>query len=420
MYERIKSWFGFGPLTDEQFERQRNEMLGKIPVPVFWLFGKPGRGKSSIIRFLTGSTLAEIGNGFQPQTRTSFQYDFPTADQPLVRFLDTRGLGEAGYDPTEDLRSFDSSTHIVIVVARVMDHALADIVTPLRVIRAARPTRPIVLALTCLHEAYPFEQHPNPDPFDQLNNSPVERQAVQTEEDRNKAASSKRVAVSTASVHPALQRSLREQEERFAGLVDRIVPIDLTKPEEGFAEPNYGGRRLEETLIEQLPAACRQALLHLDDLRSSLLDLTAKQALPTILTYSSLAAASAASPLPWVDIPLVMAIQTRLVYLLADLYDQKMSVELLLKMAGAVGGRLAVRFAVKAPLKFIPIVGQSANAAMAFAYTFSLGKACCWYFGESRNGHVPSPEELDKVWAEQLQKAVEIWRTHKRDSTDAK
>ena len=420
MYERIKSWFGFGPLTDEQFERQRNEMLGKIPVPVFWLFGKTGSGKSSIIRFLTGSTLAEIGNGFQPQTRTSFQYDFPTSAQPLVRFLDTRGLGEAGYDPAEDLKSFDSSTHIVIVVARVMDHALADIVAPLRVIRAARPTRPIVLALTCLHEAYPFEQHPDPDPFDRLTNSPVERQTVQTEEERSKAASSKQVDVSTASVHPALQRSLREQEERFAGLVDRIVPIDLTKPEEGFAEPNYGGRRLEETLIEQLPAACRQALLHLDDLRSSLLDLTAKQALPTILTYSSLAAASAASPLPWVDIPLVMAIQTRLVYLLADLYDQKMSVELLLKMAGAVGGRLAVRFAVKAPLKFIPIVGQSANAAMAFAYTFSLGKACCWYFGESRNGHVPSPEELDKVWAEQLQKAVEIWRTHKRDSTDAK
>ena len=420
MYERIKSWFGFGPLTDEQFERQRNEMLGKIPVPVFWLFGKTGSGKSSIIRFLTGSTLAEIGNGFQPQTRTSFQYDFPTSAQPLVRFLDTRGLGEAGYDPAEDLKSFDSSTHIVIVVARVMDHALADIVAPLRVIRAARPTRPIVLALTCLHEAYPFEQHPDPDPFDRLTNSPVERQTVQTEEERSKAASSKQVDVSTASVHPALQRSLREQEERFAGLVDRIVPIDLTKPEEGFAEPNYGGRRLEETLIEQLPAACRQALLHLDDLRSSLLDLTAKQALPTILTYSSLAAASAASPLPWVDIPLVMGIQTRLVYLLADLYDQKMSVELLLKMAGAVGGRLAVRFAVKAPLKFIPIVGQSANAAMAFAYTFSLGKACCWYFGESRNGHVPSPEELDKVWAEQLQKAVEIWRTHKRDSTDAK
>src|SRR5204863_6804351 len=101
--------------------------------------------------------------------------------------------------------------------------------------------------------------------------------------------------------------------------------------------------------------------------------LSLRQAMPSILTYSSLAAAAAATPLPWIDIPAVMAIQTRLVYLLADLYDQKMNAELLLKMATAVGGRLAVRFAVKAPLKFIPVVGQTANATMAFAYTYSLG-----------------------------------------------
>ena len=171
MFDRIKSWFGFGPLSDDQFEQQRKDLLKKIPIPVFWLFGKTGSGKSSIIRFMTVSTQAEIGNGFQPQTQTSFRYDFPTTAEPLVRFLDTRGLGEAGYDPAEDLKAFDSSTHVVIVVARVMDHALAEIISSLRIIRAARPSRPIVLALTCLHEAYPFEQHPVPDPFNVVRQS---------------------------------------------------------------------------------------------------------------------------------------------------------------------------------------------------------------------------------------------------------
>jgi uncharacterized protein (DUF697 family) len=214
---------------------------------------------------------------------------------------------------------------------------------------------------------------------------------------------------------PDLQRCLLEQEARFAGLADRIVPIDLTKTEEGFAQPEFGGRRLEEVLIEVLPAACRQTLLHLEDVRKSLADLTAGQAMPTIITYSSLAATAAATPLPWVDIPAVMALQTRLIYLLADLYDQKMNVELLTKMVGAAAGRLALRFAVKAPLKMIPIVGQTANAAMAFAYTFSLGKACCWYFGEVRNGHVPSPEDLNKVWGEQLEQAVAVWRSRREN-----
>ena len=409
MFDRFKSWFGFGSLTDEQFERQREELLKKTPVPVIWLFGKTGSGKSSIVRYLTGATTAEIGNGFRPQTTASSQYDFPTSDQPIVKFLDTRGLGEVGYDPAEDLATFDAQTHVIVVVARVMDHALAELIEPLKQVRAARPTRPVVLALTCLHEAYPFEQHPEPDPFGSGRGSKVEGRRSEKETE----ASSSSFDTRHSTLNPNLQRSLAEQQQRFSDLVDRIVPIDLTKPEEGFAQPEFGGRRLEEALIEVLPAACRQALLHLDDVRRSLADLTARRALPTIIKYSSLAATAAATPLPLVDIPAVMALQTRLIYVLADLYDQKMNIELLTKMAGAAAGQMALRFAVKAPLKLIPILGQTANAAMAFAYTFSLGKACCWYFGEVRHGHVPSPEDLNKVWGEQLEQAVAVWRNRR-------
>lgn len=401
MFDTLKSWFGFGSLSDEQFEKQREELLKKTPVPVIWLFGKTGSGKSSIVKYLTGATAAEIGNGFRPQTMTSTRYDFPTEDQPIVRFLDTRGLGEAGYDPADDLSAFDTQAHVVVVVARVMDHALADLVEPLKKIRAARPSRPVILALSCLHEAYPFEQHPVPDPFECGPDAFDDSMSL--------------LRPSNRATIPALQRSLQEQETRFAGLVDRIVPIDLTKPEEGYHQPEFGGRRLEEALIDLLPAACRQALLHLEDVRKSLADLTARQALPTIIRYSSMAATAAATPLPWVDIPAVMALQTRLIYVIAELYEQKMNVELLTKMAGAAAGGLALRFAVKAPLKLVPVVGQTANAAMAFAYTFSLGKACCWYFGEVRNGHVPAPEDLNKVWGEQLEQATNVWR-QKRDA----
>jgi uncharacterized protein (DUF697 family) len=402
----LKSWFGFGSLTDEQFEQQREELLKKTPVPVIWLFGKTGSGKSSIVRYLTGATAAEVGNGFKPQTKASSQYDFPTSEQPIVKFLDTRGLGEVGYDADEDLAVFDAQTHVIVVVARVMDHALKELLEPLRKFKAARPTRPIVLVLTWLHEAYPFEQHPEPDPF----GNPALGVPGEDEKTPDAQLATFIPRPSTLTTLPTLQRCLHEQEERFSGLVDRIVPIDLTKPEEGYAQPEFGGRRLEEALIEVLPAACRQALLHLDDIRKSLADLTARQALPTIIKYSSLAATAAATPLPLVDIPAVMALQTRLIYVLADLYDQKMNVDLLTKMAGAAAGQLALRFAVKAPLKLIPILGQTANAAMSFAYTFSLGKACCWYFGEVRQGHVPSPEELNKVWGEQLEEAVSVWR----------
>ena len=415
MFNRLKSWLGigFGSEGGDDFERQRRELLKQTPVPVFWLFGKTGSGKSSIVKYITGATQAEIGNGFQPQTQTSSQYDFPSSDQPIVRFLDTRGLGETGYNPADDLTHFDATTHVVVVVVRVMDHALQEIIEPLRIIRAARPARPVVLVLTCLHEAYPQEQHPDPDPFIV---TPASGVATPGSGATPSTESASRITPSEFAPWPELRRSMAEQEQRFAGLVDRIVPIDLTLPEDGFHQPQFGGPRLEATLIEMLPAACRQTLLHLD-VRKSLRDLTEKQALPKIIAYSSLAATAAATPLPWVDIPAVMGIQTRLIYLLADLYDQKMNVDMLTKMVGAAAGQLALRFAVKAPLKFIPFVGQTANAAMAFAYTFSLGKACCWYFGEIRNGHVPLPEELNKVWGEQLEQAIAVWRSRRGGAT---
>ena len=73
-----------------------------LAVPVLWLLGKTGAGKSSIVQRLTGDSSAEIGNGYAPCTRHSVQYDHPAAS-PVMRFIDTRGLGEPGYDPHEEL-----------------------------------------------------------------------------------------------------------------------------------------------------------------------------------------------------------------------------------------------------------------------------------------------------------------------------
>ena len=59
-----------------------------------------------------------------------------------------------------------------------------------------------------------------------------------------------------------------------------------------------------------------------------------------ILTYSSLAATSAASPLPWVDIPVVMAHSNAGdLSALADLYDQKMNAGSLAEDGERRGGR---------------------------------------------------------------------------------
>ena len=65
--------------------------------PVVWLLGKVQSGKTSIIREPTQSSDAEIGSGFRACTKTARVFDFPS-EAPIIRFLDTRGLGEVAYD----------------------------------------------------------------------------------------------------------------------------------------------------------------------------------------------------------------------------------------------------------------------------------------------------------------------------------
>src|SRR5262245_30658359 len=164
MLQKIKNGFSSAP-RDAALQDKLAELRHKTPVPVFWLFGKTQSGKTSIIKYLTGAEDAEIGQGFKPCTRFSREYDFPSEEAPLITFLDTRGLDEPGYDPQEDLASFDDRAHVVIVTVKALDHAVDNLVRHLRTIRQAQKVRPVVLALTCLHEAYPQQQHPLPYPF---------------------------------------------------------------------------------------------------------------------------------------------------------------------------------------------------------------------------------------------------------------
>ena len=142
-----------GPPPD--LDATLTQLRAKTPAPVFWLLGKTQSGKTSIIRYLTGADEAVIGSGFRPCTRTSRQYLFPNPEAPLMSFLDTRGVDEPGYDPAEDIAAFDPKAHVVIVTVKVTDFAQGNVRAALEPIRRASPSRPVILCITCLHEAIP-------------------------------------------------------------------------------------------------------------------------------------------------------------------------------------------------------------------------------------------------------------------------
>lgn len=378
------------PLSDKQqaAAAAAKTQLAQAPVPVLWMIGKTQTGKSSIVRFLTKATAAEVGNGFQPKTKATNAFAFPSEAEPIIRFFDTRGLGEAHYDPATDISSISPNAHLVLVTTRLIDHAVSEVVNPLKAIRKAAPTRPVILVITCLHEAYPGDQHPQPDPFA----NPLELAQQPTD----------------------LGAHVKRQLEDFQGLYDQVVCIDLTNPTEGFHQPDLGGDRLQQAIIDQLPAAYRHAVMQMTDVMQVLKDDTQRRAIPTILAHSSAAAAAAAVPWPWADMPVVIGLQTRLLYRIAEIYGQTLEVGTLMQLATSIGSQIVRRMALRELCKAIPLVGSAVNAALAFATTYGLGLAACWYFSEIKKGHAPTANQLRDQWLNQMNAAQDIWTRYRQ------
>jgi len=360
------------------------------PIPTFWLFGKTGSGKSSIVRYLTGVNDAEIGTGFRPQTKFSRRYDFPDDQFPIAQFLDTRGLGEAGYDPIADVTEFSDNTQLMIVTVRAMDQALEELISPLTQLRKANPLRPVLLAITCLHDGYPGQQHPQPDPFHDLNE----------------------IALKT-NIPENLRRSLATKLKQFEKLVDRIVAIDFTQSSDSFTDSEFGGERLKSAILELLPASYRQTFIQLDKINRSFSSAHQRRIAPVILAHSIAAATAAAVPIPWADIPLVLGIQSRLAYKIAKLNYQNLDKKTIAQVSAAMGGRIALQMGIRESLKFIPWLGIAANVAATFAFTYAAGWAWNWYFMQVAAGHVPTTDELQQVYREQLQRGEQFWKSSK-------
>src|SRR2546428_1950225 len=272
--ERLRQLF-VPHLDDEALRAALSRLRQGLPPPVIWLFGKVQAGKTSIIRALTGAERAQIGSGFAPCTRWAARYDFPNPDHPLAVFLDTRGLGEAGYDPHEDLAAFQAEAHMLLVVVKAMDMALEQLLSALETVIRAKPSWPVVVAQTTLHEGYPPSLHDHSQPY------PFAATAL------------------PGTVPPDLTRALAFQRTLFAHIpVKRFVPLDFTLPEDGFIDSFYGRDALLDALAEAHPHAVYQTLRQLPEPTRELQGLHFRQAQPHILPHALAAGAAGAAPLP--------------------------------------------------------------------------------------------------------------------------
>lgn len=334
--------------------------------PVVWLIGKVQSGKSSIVRALTGASEAEIGSGFKACTATARVYDHP-AEAPVIRFLDTRGLGEAAYDPGPDIAVAEGQAHLMLVVMKAGDAAQDAVLDVVAAARRRHPEWPVLVAQTCLHEAYPpGAGHPAIYPFGSD-------------------------GASMAELPGDLTRMLAWQRQQFDAVPGSgaiaFVPLDFTQDGDGFEPQLYGYEALREALVRIAPAAVAAAVA--DGSGGNALSRRANQ---HILGFA--AAAGAIDALPVAGAVGVPAVQAKMLHSLAEIHgvawDRRMVGELTGALGAGVLTRMATAFGARQLGKLVPVYGQTAGAAaaaaMSFATTYALGKAACVYLERRRGG----------------------------------
>jgi uncharacterized protein (DUF697 family) len=373
---------------DEHLEAHWRQIKDHMPIPVFWLLGKAQSGKTAIIHALTGDSRATIGDGIRPCTRTALLYDFPHADHCLLRFLDTRGLGEVEYDPGEDITVFAQQAHLLIVVVKAMDHAQQAVLQVVREIRKKRPDWPLIVVQTTLHEGYPEpgQQQVEPYPYRQ---DPL-----------------------PAAVPVDLARSLQKQRESFQDFNPLFVAVDFTLPEDGYAVVHYGIEALWETIEEALPLGLAAMISASKEWRDQLRDTYGRAAHSHILAYAVAAGGAGAIPIPFVDVSLVTLIQAKMLQAIASIYEQRMDAQRLGEIAGALGVGLLTNLGRRELIKFVPFYGAVVSSVLTAAATYALGKTLCAYFVQIRGGGTPNPERLRALYAEQFREGRQLLKRY--------
>lgn len=325
-------------------------------IPTIWLLGKTGAGKSSFVKSLTQFLDVQIGNGFKPCTQTTDEYLYP-ADEPIIRILDTRGLGEAGYNHSEDLNDIALRADMVIVLAKVDEPDQSDILEALKSLKSSD----IHSDLLVLHTAAKSIDSKDTDRLIALN------------------------------------------KESF----DRTWKKNITHIEVDFSEEEYGLDLVLEALSDLLPVV----KLKLDLNQVSSEESNNFGHLQTMV-YSYSGTAAIAAAVPTAGPTLAMITQGKMMADIAEHMEMEWDRNSLLTFLGALGTSFVVQqlaiYGVRTLISVIPWVGSAVNATLTFGTTYAFGRATAYYLYKEKSGEQVSTEELRSIYMSAFERGKQV------------
>ena len=345
-------------------------------IPTLWLLGKTGAGKSTVIQAITGSSSVEIGNGFQPCTRTAEVYQHPT-DSPLVRFLDTRGLAEANYDPAEDITMCSGKSHALIVIMKAEEPEQSSVLDALKTIKRSGKIKHLLVVHTAINS---------------LTDSQERERAIFYNHQR---------AMEVWGIKESVWKAKNTDEQLNTY---QPIGVDLIPDDQQY----IGLDTLNAVLSETLPML---SLLSNKQAHSNREEQNFERLRKEVLWYAG--AAGASDAIPAIGLFTVPAIQGKMLHSLANQYgvtwNKKDYAEFISMLGSGFLLHYISKLSVNQLVKFIPAYGQTVGsataAAMSFSSSYAIGRAAAMYLYHRSKGETVS-KELLKTTYQQAFKSV--------------
>ena len=340
MFDDLKSLFDLRFLNPSenpdlsiahQYQRQN--------LPTIWLLGNTGAGKSSLVKALTNGSDIDIGNGFSPCTKSAYVYPFPSK-HPIVKFLDTRGLAETHYDPTEDITQATQKGHLLTLVAKTEEVEQSSVIQALKTIKLSKKIEHILIVYTAA------KQVSNQD----------------------------------------AQRLIQYKQRQFESVWGKELPY-VAVDFECDDGSTYHSTELIDALSEKLPIV---GLMIEEKDHQCAEEGNFDQLENEILWYAG--TASATDLLPVVGLVSVPTIQAKMLHSLANQYGIEWNTRVFSEFIGALGTTFGLqygaRFGIRELIKLVPYYGQTVGAvtaaAMSFGTTYGLGRVACYFFYQKK------------------------------------
>jgi uncharacterized protein (DUF697 family) len=101
-----------------------------------------------------------------------------------------------------------------------------------------------------------------------------------------------------------------------------------------------------------------------------------------------------ALPIPGADMPAITANQGRMVLGLAAVYGEELNLDRARELGAVLAAGFGLRAVSRQLVKFVPVAGWAAAAAIAYAGTLAMGRAAVLYF---ERGRLPQDAEKEDI-----------------------